>query len=127
MKLNWRQIAVTVVIGFLLGGVFGLCLGNLKAHAWARSTPEQKKARMLGKFAAELKLTDGQKAEAKKILDSTVDQMESARSEMRQKYQAIRAEMKGGMQAILKDNQRVRFDKMEAEWEVRKKRWKSSS
>ncbi len=127
MKLHWKQIAAAVVIGFLLGGAFGLCLGQQKARAWARQTPEQKKEKMLQKFAAELKLTDQQKTEAKKILDSTVDQMESARSEMRRKYQAIRAEMRSGMQTILKDDQRARFDKMEAEWEARKKRWKSSS
>ena len=80
---------------------------------------------MLQHFVTELKLTDTQKVRVEKILGSTIDQMEALRAEMHPKFQAILGEMKHEIQAILTENQRKRFEAMEAQWEVRKSRWHS--
>ncbi|MCM8794336.1 MAG: hypothetical protein NC819_00805 [Candidatus Omnitrophica bacterium] len=122
MKLAWKQITMALVVGFLLGGGFGLWMARQQVPSWARYTPEQKKEQMLQEFARELKLTDSQKEQIKRILDSSVDQMEFVRSEMRQKFQAVRSDMKAQIDPLLTGEQRELFKKIEAKWEARKKK-----
>ena len=123
--LAWKQITVAVVIGFLLGSGFGMWQARHGHSRWMRNSPEQKKEWMLGRFIKELKLTDDQKVKVRKILGSSVDQMQALRAEMRPKFQAIRGEMNREIRTILTAEQLKRFEAMEAEWEARMGRWHS--
>ena len=87
---------------------------------------DQKKERMLNRFARELTLTDSQKVQVKKILDSTAAQMQGMRTEARPKFQTIRTEMSQGIRALLTQEQRKRFEATEAEWNAHKRRWDAS-
>ena len=127
MKIAWKQITAAVVLGFLLGGGFGFWMAERGSPFHIKRSPEERKERFLKKFVSELQLTDSQTAEVKKILDSSSDQMGTVRSEMRAKFKAIRSEMKKEIEPLLTEDQRRRFDKMEEEWEARKKRWRETS
>ncbi len=123
--LAWKQVAVALTIGFLLGGGFGLWQARRHRVSWMQYLPDQKKEKMLQRFVDELKLTDAQKAKVKNILGSTIDQTEALRAEMSPKFRAIRDEMEREIQALLTEDQRKRFEAMETHWEARKKRWGS--
>ena len=118
--LAWKQITMALVIGFLLGG--GLSLWQDHRPPWMSYSSEEKKERMLQRFSSELKLTDPQRAEVKKILDSAQEQTETFRAEVRPKFQAIRNEMSRSIRTLLTDEQRKRFEAMETEWTARKMR-----
>ena len=122
-NLAWRQIAVAMVIGFLLGGGFTSWQARQHLPYWMQYSSAEKKERMLQRFSEQLKLTDTQRAEVKKILDSTHEQTEALRAEVRPKFQTIRSEMSRGIRALLTDEQRKRFEAIEAEWAAHKKRW----
>ncbi len=92
---------------------------------WMRHSPEQKKEWMLGRFIKELKLTDDQKVKVRKILGSSVDQMQALRAEMHPKFKAIRGEMNREIRTVLTPEQLKRFEAMEARWEARMDRWHS--
>lgn len=123
--LAWKQITGAVVIGFLLGSGFGAWQARQTPSHWMRYSPEQKKEWMLGRFIKELKLTDDQKVKVRKILGSSVDQMQALRAEMNPKFKAIRGEMNLEIRAILTPEQLTRFEAMEAQWEARMGRWHS--
>ena len=123
--LAWKQITVAVVIGFLLGSGFGTWQARQAHPQWGQRSPEQKKEWMMGRFIKELKLTDEQKVKVRKILGSSVDQMQALRAEMHPKFQAIRGEMNLEIRTILTPEQLKRFDAMEAKWEVRRNKWHS--
>jgi len=127
MKTAWKQITVALSLGFLLGGGFGFWMGERGSPFHGKRSPEERKERLLKKFVSELQLTDSQITDVKKILDSSSDRMGTVRSEMRAKFKAIRGEMKKEIEPLLTEDQRRRFDKMEEEWEARKKRWRGTS
>ena len=114
-----------MVIGFLLGVGFNIWQAHQRLPYWMQYSSDEKKERILQRFSAELKLTDAQRTEVKKILDSANEQTEAFRAEVRPKFQAIRSEMSQSIRALLTDEQRKRFETMEAEWEAHKKRWSS--
>lgn len=120
--MAWKQITIAVIVGFLLGGVFTQWQIRENLHGrWESS--DQKKERMMRRFATELKLTPGQKEKVEKILDSSYAQMEAVRGEMRPKLRAIREEMKREIRTHLTPEQLKQFDLMEKKWKARKDKW----
>lgn len=124
-KLAWKQIAVAMVIGFLLGGGFHAWRASQQIPFWMGQHSSRDKERMLQHFSEKLTLTDTQRAQVEKILDSANQQTEILRTEVRPKFQAIRSEMSRSVRSLLTEDQRKRFEAMEADWDARKKRWNS--
>ena len=127
MNPAWRQIAAGLAVGFLLGGVFGVWRAQQKAPEWIRYSREEKSDRLLRRFSEKLKLTDTQRVEVKKALDSASVQTRALRAETRPRFRAIRAEMSRAIRAFLDEGQAKRFDEMEKEWNARKERWESKT
>jgi Spy/CpxP family protein refolding chaperone len=97
--------------------VFGLCFQSAAAQTEAAksATPPAQKETMksemmenvkaeLAKIAAELQLTEAQKAQIKTVL-----------TEQYEKIHAIRVESRGKLRAILTPDQQAKWDKMKAE------------
>ena len=126
-NLAWKQITAGLVIGFLLGGLFGLWQTKSSYKHWMWKSPEQKKERLLNKYTNRLKLDENQQAEVEQILDASLKQMGDLKAELRPKYKAAWKDLKARIRAVLNETQVEEFNKMEAEWQARKKHWPSDS
>lgn len=123
-KLVWAQITAGLVMGFLLGGAFGLRQARQGVPEWMRYSRQEEDERMLRLFSEELGLTDAQREKVKVLLDSASQQTRALRAETRPRFRAIRAETSRGVRALLDEPQAARFDAIEKEWEVQKEQWR---
>ncbi|PIQ82289.1 MAG: hypothetical protein COV76_04515 [Candidatus Omnitrophica bacterium CG11_big_fil_rev_8_21_14_0_20_64_10] len=123
-QLAWKQIAVAVTVGFLLGGGFGLWQGRREGPRWMHRAPEERKERVIKRFTAELQLTEAQAVEVRRIISESHDRLQALRDRVRPDFRAVREEMKRRIRALLTEEQIPRFEAMETRWEARKKGWR---
>ena len=154
MKLAWVQILLSLVIGFSTGIVFdkfstgkhcfgkcpcalseskGCCMGpcalsgleeHCKGEKWSKHGKHIKKE-MLEHFSSELSLTEEQKTKVATIFDTKHKKMMELREEMRPKFEAIRKSIHNEISAILTPGQKEKFEKVDAEWKSKHKKWDS--
>lgn len=126
MKLDWKQIIASLVIGLMLGGVLTLRYCPLARHGgWNHS--ERASKMMLNEFSSKLSLDAGQKEKIAVILEATRAKMDALKKEMRPKFEEIRSATKAEIRNLLTPEQQLKFDqleaKREAEWQKKRARW----
>jgi Spy/CpxP family protein refolding chaperone len=103
MKLYWKHLALSLIIGFIAGAAAGALAARGLSARWLKSRPDM----FLKRFGHELNLTDAQKPQIMAILTASREKMRSSREEIQL---AARAEIR----KILDSDQQKRFDAMEA-------------
>jgi hypothetical protein len=101
MKLPWKYILVSFVIGLLLGGSVGLYYSHNLARHWIQKGPEI----FLHKLDHEIHLTDSQRTQILILLDAKRDKMIAYQDELRK---TARAQIR----ILLSPEQQTRFDAM---------------
>jgi gas vesicle protein len=79
MKLPWKYIGVSFVIGLLLGGSVGLYSGRNLAPRWSKKSPEM----FLKRLDRNLHLTDAQKTQLLAVLNARRDKMAAYEDQVR--------------------------------------------
>ena len=103
MKLPWRYIIISLLIGGFIGSALSLwCIRSHYGPGKRWSTE-----RMLKKFDRQLNLTEDQKTKIHTIL-------QAQREKMRGFRQDIRKSTRGELFKILSPEQQVKYDAMEA-------------
>jgi hypothetical protein len=101
MKLPWKYILLSFVIGLLLGGSVGLYYSHNLARHWIQRGPEM----FLRKLDREIHLTDSQQTQIRTLLEANRDKMVAYQDDVRK---AARAQIR----PLLSSEQQARFDAM---------------
>src|SRR6266487_774365 len=119
MKLVWRQIIISLLIGGLIGSAGSLCY--VRHHFW-RGFPPGSKHHMtwlLNKLDRKLHLSPDQKKDVEKILEESREKLKAIRNDVHPKFEEIRKETDGEIRKLLTAEQQMKFDAMRREWEAR--------
>jgi len=114
MKLPWRYILVSLVMGLLLGGSAGVFYSRGIATAWTPKSAEM----FLRRLDNELKLTEPQRTQIRSFLSANRDRMAAFQEDIRK---TTRAEIRG----LLTPDQQTRFDAMIARHDTKRKKQES--
>lgn len=101
MKLPWKYITISFVIGLLLGSAGGLFSFRGVAHRWMRKSPEM----FLKRLDKEVHLTDTQRSQILTLIKARHDKISATHEETRK---ATRAEIRN----LLTPAQQTTFDDM---------------
>jgi hypothetical protein len=131
--MNLSRVKVLVYVGliFLSGvvvGVFGhqfYTIGAVDANS--RQRPEEWRRQYVSEMRSRLKLDDLQMQKLSAILDETRTRVHEARERHRPELDAIIAEQKNLIRAMLNDTQRVEYEKVQLEREKRKQEEREKS
>ena len=104
MRLPWKYILVSFVIGLLLGGSVGLYYSRDLARQWMKKSPEM----FLKRLDQELHLDVSQRSTLSRLLNSKHEKLVAFQDDLRK---ATRAEIR----VLLTPDQQTRFDAMTAE------------
>ena len=119
-KINWHQVAVSLLIGFALGIFLGHSLLRSCAGSPWRHGGNMKEF-MIKRFSSELHLTPEQKTKVAAIFDARHPQMMALHAEIRPKFEALRSSTQTEIRGILTPDQQKKFDELNARME---ERWK---
>lgn len=109
MKLDWRQIAIAVSAGLLIG-VLGGQWAALRRFRRGPPQPPQVAERLARRFA----LDDAQKAKVEAIVTDRRAKMEALRAEIEPKFDKLREDSRAEIRKVLTPEQQKRFDEHEA-------------
>lgn len=118
MKLDWKPIAVALVLGIVVGA-FAVTRGLPRDWCGGWKNPQKARQHMMQQFTSKLNLTSDQQQKISVIFEEARAKMNALREEMRPKFQEIRTTTKAQIRALLTPDQQARFDKMNAEREAR--------
>ena len=115
-----NSIGWICLLSSILGLVVGFWIGreHFPRH-WDR---RQRYEKMLERFDSRLQLTPEQKPQVRSVFESKRQKMEALRGEMRPKFQEIRRSTQEDLRKLLTPDQQKKFERMEAEWQVRMKK-----
>lgn len=118
MKVQWKQVIASLLLGLLLGIVaaFG-ALPLLHGHRDHHYT------RMVERFSRRLDLTPEQKTQVSAILEAKRQKMDVLRAEVNPKFEEIRNSTKKEIRKILTAEQQKKFDALEARRAARREKW----
>jgi len=108
MKLDWKQVIVSLAIGVFLGSTFSCW----KCKQCCPFDDGSKKERMLNKFSKKLDLNEEQKTQVSAIFEDKFKKMEELHNTKRDE-----------IRAVLTSDQQAKFDQIIAKWDARKKRY----
>jgi hypothetical protein len=111
MRLPWKFILVSFIIGVFLGGSVGLYYSHDLARHWLQKGPEM----FLRKLDNEIHLTDSQRTQIHTLLDVNRDKMAAYQDEIRK---AARAQIR----PLLSPEQQTRFDAMIAKHDAERRK-----
>lgn len=114
LKMNWHVIAISLLIGFGAGSLFGQC----QKPFWKKGSMKE---RMLSKFDRELKLTPEQHGKVSAIFEAKQPKMMALHDETRPKFEAIRNETQAEIRAVLTPEQQGKFETLSAKMEEKRK------
>jgi Spy/CpxP family protein refolding chaperone len=118
MKLEWKQVVISLLIGFVLGAALGW-LGSQYSEDWRG---KDRYSWMLERFSTELDLTPEQKKEIADILEAKRQSIIALRAEIRPRFEEIRNSAREEIRKRLTLEQQEKFDAMQAEWESRREK-----
>lgn len=122
MNIHWKQVFAGLLIGFIAGG---LAFGNFRTACFPKHGPHKDmKAHIMKRFDKNLHLTAEQKEKISTIFDETHPKMMALHEEMHPKFEAVRSEASQKIREVLTPDQQVKFEKMEAKWQERMKRFR---
>lgn len=123
MKLAWKQVIMAFVLGVAAGGIGGRwCALEYGHKAWKGGRFEE---RLLQRFSRQLKLTPEQRTQVGAILEAKRQKIETLRADTRPKFEAIRSSTSAEIRQLLTPEQHARYDKIEAEQQARRERWRA--
>jgi hypothetical protein len=111
MKLPWKYILVSFLVGLLAGGSVGLFYSHKLAHQWIKKAPEM----FLRHLDRELHLDDPQRTQILTILNAKRDKVLAYQEEIRK---TARTEIR----THLTPDQQKRFDAMVAKHETERQK-----
>lgn len=111
MKLPWKYITVSFLIGLLAGGSAGLFYSHKLAREWLKRGPY----RFLTHLDRKLQLDDTQKTKIHAILVADRDKLLATQEELRK---AARVQIR----LLLTPDQQTRFDAMVAKHEAERRK-----
>ena len=122
-KIRLNQIAISLLIGFALGVVYGNWYARENFHSrWKHGSMRQ---RMEERFGKELHLSPDQKKQVSAIFEAKHPQMVALQAEMKPKFEALRNSTQEEIRKILNPDQQKKLDelnaKMEERWKEREK------
>jgi hypothetical protein len=117
MKLEWKQIIVSLFIGVALGAALGWWGSQYSEDRGGKDHYSQ----MLERFSAKLNLTPEQKKEIAGILEAKRQNIIALRAEIRPRFEEIRNSARQEIRKHLNPEQQQKFDTMQAEWDSRRK------
>lgn len=120
MRLEWKPVAVSFLIGALIGTAAGWGGTHWIMHQRAKQDPYE---RLLKRFNTRLNLTEAQRIEVTRILDVNRESLKALRAEVGPRFKEIRTATQLEVRAKLTPEQQLTFDSMQEEWDtLRKKR-----
>jgi hypothetical protein len=111
MKLPWKYILISFLVGLLAGGSVGLFYSHKLAHQWIKKAPEI----FLRRLDHELHLNEPQRSQILTILNAKRDKMLAYEEEIRK---AARVEIR----THLSPDQQARFDAMIAKHDAERRK-----
>lgn len=117
MKLKWKQVAVSLLIGLALGAVL-TWWGSQYSEGWRG---QDRYNWMLERFSSKLALTPEQKREVSEILEAKRQSIDALRAEIRPRFEEIRNSTRQEIRKRLTPEQRQKFDALQEEWESMRK------
>ncbi len=114
MTRPWLQL----LMAFFLGAVVGVVGARWSAWHGPHRHWEGKQAqsRMLKQFSSKLHLTSDQRTQVAAILEAKHQKIEALRTEIRPRFEEIRASTSAEIRQRLTPEQQQRFDVMETAW-----------
>lgn len=119
MKIQWKQVIATLLIGLSLGYFAGM-YNPTGRPMFKRMSPEKKLNWMMKRLSSKLNLTDDQKVRVEAILASSRKQMMALHDGERPKFDAVRNQTNEAIRKVLTPEQQPVFDKLQAEWQARR-------
>ncbi|MEK7657445.1 MAG: hypothetical protein AAB412_06785, partial [Elusimicrobiota bacterium] len=109
MRLDWRQVLASLLIGLVLGSALGRW-----THWGCRGRWDDGKGygRMVERFSRKLDLSPEQTARLEAILETKRLKMKALRTEVQPRFEEIRASAKDEIRGILSPEQLPRFEKL---------------
>jgi hypothetical protein len=127
MARSDRSIGLYLILVFISGiavgaGGFQLYRGPaVNASGPMRKSPEEYRREYLGEMHSRLQLDDQQVAKLQIILEKTHQDYKRFREQTRPEMLRIQQEQVDSVNALLKDEQKLEYEKMRAEREARRK------
>ncbi|MFH1723995.1 MAG: hypothetical protein ABII00_05160 [Elusimicrobiota bacterium] len=118
MKINWKHVAISFLIGALAGAACGLWSARC---AYRKHSHGKSYEWILKRFSRKLDLTDDQKEKVAAVLKDKRDKIKELRAEIRPRFKALHDSTGEDIRKHLDPEQRQKFDAMRAKWEARRK------
>ncbi|MDD5085243.1 MAG: periplasmic heavy metal sensor [Candidatus Omnitrophica bacterium] len=119
-KISWHQVAISIVIGFLVGAFYGQLSG--RPHFPKPGEHGRMKAKMVEHLSKDLNLTAEQKTQVEGIFEAKHPQMLALQAEIQPKFEALRRATDAEIRQILNPDQQKKFDEIKAKMEERHKK-----
>lgn len=127
MPISDRRIGLYLLLVFLSGigiGAGGLHLVRgpaVSASGSPRKSPEEYRREYIRELHQRLQLDDQQTAKLRVILENTHEAYKRFREQTKPEMQRIQQEQVTAVNALLRDDQKLEYEKMRAEREARRK------
>lgn len=119
-KISWHQVAISIVIGFLLGAFYGQLSG--RPHFPRHGDHGRMKAKMVERLGKDLNLTMDQKKKVEDIFEAKHPQMLALQAEIQPKFEALRQATDAEIRQILSPDQQKKFDEIRTKMEEKHKK-----
>lgn len=120
MNIKWNQVSVAFLTGLLIGTLLGA--SRLRRNFTSHWKKEPRHERMLRHFSSKLDLDAEQKTRVAGVLETKRTKIDALLAEMRPKFDKIRQETKTEISGFLNDDQRKKYEELDAKMEQRFKR-----
>ena len=122
---NWKAIAGVVLV-FILGALAGAIVAHRVCHHRIESIltggSEVRREMIVHRMTHRLDLDDSQRRQLDTIMNETHTQVAAARRQIQPQVDEIISRSQDKVRAILRPDQRDKFEKFIAEWKVKKMR-----
>ena len=119
MKGIWKKIAVTFIVGLIVGMAIGRWTVR---HGWHRFESREKRfERKFQRFSKKLDLSEDQKVKVKKLFKQKHKKMKALHEETKPQFQTIRDNVHSEIRLMLKPDQQKTFDQLEEKKRERRK------
>ena len=119
-KISWHQVAISIVIGFLLGAFYGQW--GARPHFPPSWEHGRMKGRMVEHLSRDLHLTAEQKKQVADIFEAKRPQILALQAEVRPKFEALRDSTQAEIRKLLNPDQQKKFDEINAKMEEKRKK-----
>ena len=122
MKIEWKQVAIAV----LIGGAIGFAGARISTPYFLHKRLERGgfKEKMMDRFSKKLNLTSEQREKISSIFESSRQEIQKMQAEIKPRFEEIRTSTNAKIREVLNPEQQKKFDEMEAKWADRIKKFR---